>query len=723
MDDLSHLAGTRLADRYRLTRLLDRGGFGAVYEAMDDKFPGRHVAVKLGMAVTSERAFSREAILIGQLNHENVVKVHDHGMEKGLPYIVMDMLHGDRLDVLQEKHHGRLPPELLIKFVREIGAALHNLHRKHLVHRDLKPKNIMLVDTGSVDDSGNPWLRFVLLDFGIASKIDAGNSLANRTMDGAGTPEFMSPEQIAGEESTPKTDLYAFGVILYRLLTGRVPFPLEGNSHAAIANVVFQIVNSPPPRFAEVNSNQVADPRIEELVLQCLNKSPLERPESVLAARNRLLEILDPQIAPQGALGDTDRFREMSQQVGVSNSGIRTWDKAGKVLPRRSLAPLMAGLAVVFLGLGLVGAIFLMRGSIPATPVSFAVTVPAQLTITAGQTRLLPVTITKASDAAVQLSSVDLPASLTLPESLETKETFVEWPLGVDLNANPGTREVVLLARQGQEERTCRIEVDVQPPEVWLPNANSFPVRGDGPILAVDGKNYYQKLIYEVPLERPIRFLLIDTRHMTRAQQPFYMMENKVWNSLYEKFEKETGIPGNRESTLADNGGDWERLPAFGMIANDALRFADWLGGKDMKLPTVVQWWTAAGYFSSKRPSQFSEGPFTIAAGETMAAPPEHAIPVGTSTVDQSPFGIRDMAINGLELTSSFFPTNSRATYPIEDRLLDLYLVGNSPGYERLNYQQAQEYFVANPNVDSCKAGDALPDCGFRLVLETSSPE
>jgi hypothetical protein len=81
------------------------------------------------------------------------------------------------------------------------------------------------------------------------------------------------------------------------------------------------------------------------------------------------------------------------------------------------------------------------------------------------------------------------------------------------------------------------------------------------------------------------------------------------------------------------------------------------------------------------------------------------------------------MAINGLELTSSFFPTNSRATYPIEDRLLDLYLVGNSPGYERLNYQQAQEYFVANPNVDSCKAGDALPDCGFRLVLETSSPE
>jgi formylglycine-generating enzyme required for sulfatase activity len=201
------------------------------------------------------------------------------------------------------------------------------------------------------------------------------------------------------------------------------------------------------------------------------------------------------------------------------------------------------------------------------------------------------------------------------------------------------------------------------------------------------------------------------------------MMQNKVWNGLYEKFETEKGIAGNRERVSADNGGDGEQLPAFGMTANDALQFADWLGGKDMQLPTVVQWWTAAGYFSAERPEEYSIGPFQSASGASPPIAPEHPRPVGTSSIDQSPFGIFDMAVNGLELTSSFYPTNSRATYPIEDRLLDLYLVGNSPGYERPTYQQAHEYFVAYPNVDSCKAGDALSDCGFRLVLEPQRSE
>ena len=143
------------------------------------------------------------------------------------------------------------------------------------MHRDLKPQNIMLVD------EGRPEERFVILDFGIASQLDASQSLRGATMDGAGTPEYMSPEQLRGDEPTQESDIYSFAVILYQQLTGRVPFPMQTPSLPAFFEL---ITNNDAPRFRDaVGDGQLSSlaEETEGVILRCLSKDPHGRVTSV----------------------------------------------------------------------------------------------------------------------------------------------------------------------------------------------------------------------------------------------------------------------------------------------------------------------------------------------------------------------------------------------------------------------------------------------------------
>lgn len=260
------LEGKTLNDRYHLIRLVGLGGFGAVYEADDLEFDDR-VAVKV-VHTEFARRVRREGMLGRKFNHRNAVRIENVYVDSDPPFIVMEFIDGKSLEEL-----GRLSDSQIRTFIRQVGSALHKAHEQKLVHRDLKPQNILLTQDDSTGED-----RFVILDFGIASQLGAGDTLRAATMDGAGTPEYMAPEQIRGEEPTPKSDIYSFGVLLYRLLTGRVPFPCD---HKSLVTYFSYVDQNAPPRFREVVPESSIDPLIEAIVLRCLSKSPNGRPDSM----------------------------------------------------------------------------------------------------------------------------------------------------------------------------------------------------------------------------------------------------------------------------------------------------------------------------------------------------------------------------------------------------------------------------------------------------------
>ena len=210
--------GTVLAGRYEILRLLGRGGMGAVYKARDTELD-RTVALKLirpELAKNPEmvRRFKQELILARQVTHKNVIRIFDLGQSDGIKFITMDFVEGQDLRaLLLEK--GKFPPEQAARVMLQICRALEAAHAESVIHRDLKPQNIMLTQDG----------RVYVMDFGIARSA----YLPGMTQTGAliGTPGYMSPEQARGEKLTGRSDLFSLGVIFYELLTGKSPYPAD----------------------------------------------------------------------------------------------------------------------------------------------------------------------------------------------------------------------------------------------------------------------------------------------------------------------------------------------------------------------------------------------------------------------------------------------------------------------------------------------------------------
>ena len=219
-------SGDRLGP-YEIVSLISRGGMGEVYRATDTRLD-RSVAIKLSPAHVADSAarrhrFEREARSASTLSHPHICPIFDVGEHHGAPYLVMEYLEGETLAARLVR--GPLPIDLLSRYAIEIADALDHAHRQGVIHRDLKPANIMLTRTGAK-----------LLDFGIAKlgkpAASAGKStlttprLLTLTEAGTmlGTPSYMSPEQLDGREADARTDLFAFGLILYEMATGRLAF-------------------------------------------------------------------------------------------------------------------------------------------------------------------------------------------------------------------------------------------------------------------------------------------------------------------------------------------------------------------------------------------------------------------------------------------------------------------------------------------------------------------
>lgn len=306
--------GTRVGN-YRVERLLGKGGMGAVYEAVH-LYIERRAAIKVLHAQLSRSSefrtrFLNEARAVNLIKHPGLVEVYEFGLlDDGTAYIVMEFLHGESL----EQHIGRHPHGLgaaALPIAHDIAQAMVAAHQKGIVHRDLKPANIMCASTGNGPGKGDE-PRVKILDFGIA-KMSQETEGSLRTETGAtiGTPAYMAPEQcLSAPNVDGKADVYALGIILYELLSGRLPFSAKHSFDFMAAHV-----RSEPQPITQLLPD--LPPEVENLVHSMLVKDPTLRP-SMETVTNLLQEILaagealwssDPQNATE--LGQLGR-----QQVG-----------------------------------------------------------------------------------------------------------------------------------------------------------------------------------------------------------------------------------------------------------------------------------------------------------------------------------------------------------------------------------------------------------------------
>jgi serine/threonine-protein kinase len=289
------LVGTLVDRRYRVISRLGDGGMGIVYK-VEHTFLNKLFALKVMRPTRDavDRArFEQEAQLASKIRHKNVTEISDFGvLPTGQPYFVMEYLLGHTLgDAIYD---GRIDPLLACHIAAQIASGLQAVHKQNVVHRDLKPDNIFLIDPdeqlpdpAEAQESGDYAIHFVkIMDFGIAKSVDKNLTGTGMTL---GTPEYMSPEQATGEKIDWRSDQYSLGCMLYEMLTGELPFIGKG---------AFEIMNKHlneqpiPPRQRRPECAQMIPPALEKLVLTMIQKKPAQRFPSMRAVEQGLRDVV-----------------------------------------------------------------------------------------------------------------------------------------------------------------------------------------------------------------------------------------------------------------------------------------------------------------------------------------------------------------------------------------------------------------------------------------------
>ncbi|MGW4852805.1 protein kinase domain-containing protein [Streptomyces sp. NPDC004288] len=281
-----YAGGSVAGGRYQLRDLLGEGGMASVYLAYDSALD-RQVAIKtlhteLGREQSFRERFRREAQAVAKLSHTNIVSVFDTGEDTldgaVMPYIVMEYVEGQPLgSVLASdvRQYGAMPADKALKVTADVLAALEVSHEMGLVHRDIKPGNVMTTKRGVVK----------VMDFGIARAMQSGVTSMTQTGMVVGTPQYLSPEQALGRAVDARSDLYSVGIMLFQLLTGRLPFDADSPLAIAYAHVQEEPV-------APSSVNRSVTPAMDALVARALRKNPNERFPSAAAMRDECLRVL-----------------------------------------------------------------------------------------------------------------------------------------------------------------------------------------------------------------------------------------------------------------------------------------------------------------------------------------------------------------------------------------------------------------------------------------------
>ena len=279
--------GDRLNDRYRIERLVGNGGMANVYQAYDEIL-NRTVAIKILRTEFSHdeqfiRRFEREAHAATSLNHPNIVAVYDVGEEEAIYYIVMEYIDGMTLKTYCEG--WALPVAKAIDIISQICDAIDHAHAHRIIHRDIKPQNMLVREDGTVK----------VTDFGIA--VAMSNATLTHTMSVLGSVHYFSPEQAKGKFADEKSDIYSLGAVLYELVTGQVPF--EGDSPVAVALKHLQDTARRPTSL-----NPAVPQALENCIMQALSKAPHDRQQTVAAFKEDMVTAMSAERANEGIRGD-----------------------------------------------------------------------------------------------------------------------------------------------------------------------------------------------------------------------------------------------------------------------------------------------------------------------------------------------------------------------------------------------------------------------------------
>jgi serine/threonine-protein kinase len=297
----SHLTPGHVLGHFRLIEEIGAGGMGIVYRAWDTRLE-REVAVKVLNPKTpidgsARKRFRREALMLSKLNHPNVESVYDFHTENGVDYLVLEYVPGMSLDDRIES--GALTEKEVLAIAIQLASGLAAAHEQRILHRDLKPGNMRLT----------PQNTLKILDFGLAELFAPGEETITQTVTVqspmAGTPAYLSPEQVEGQEPDVRSDIYSAGVVLYQLITGTLPYPKRGPS------LRDAIVNAPPPHPSSRNK-KISGP-FESVILKCLEKDPGLRYQSANELLDDLNEIarLSGPHRPVGVVMRRSRYKRL----------------------------------------------------------------------------------------------------------------------------------------------------------------------------------------------------------------------------------------------------------------------------------------------------------------------------------------------------------------------------------------------------------------------------
>ncbi len=356
-----------LGERYEIGGVLGRGGMAEVHLGRDLRL-GREVAVKvlrhdLARDPSFQVRFRREAQASASLNHPAIVAVYDTGEDRtalgATPYIVMEYVEGETLrDVLRRE--GALSPERAMTLAADISGALDFSHRNGIVHRDVKPGNVMITPQGTVK----------VMDFGIARAVSDSAATMTSTAAVIGTAQYLSPEQARGESVDARSDVYSLGCLLYELATGAPPF--TGDSPVSVA---YQHVREDPRVPSSINPAVPAE--LDAILLKAMSKNPANRYQSAADMRNDLLRALAGQrVEATPVMGDAEK----TAIIGAAPIGYDDWDdedEQARRRKRRIIIAVVSVLAVLLLG-GAIAAAVSMSGDDPVDPpVATQVQVPS----------------------------------------------------------------------------------------------------------------------------------------------------------------------------------------------------------------------------------------------------------------------------------------------------------------------------------------------------------
>jgi serine/threonine-protein kinase len=301
------LSGTILDKRYQIVERISEGAMGVVYRGLRTKL-NRSVAIKvmhasLPGAMAARERFEREAKLMALLEHPHCVSVIDYGLHDNKPYVVMELVRGRSLhDLIVEQ--GRFDVPRATDILRQVLSGLAHAHEQGIIHRDIKPANIMITPKAPLG------VHARILDFGLARLHESSGSLSHGVV--VGTPSYMAPEQCRGDKIDVRVDLYACGIVLFEMLTGKKPFVASDP-----IGIVKKQVEDPPPRLVDIMPGSYGE--LEGVVARALAKSPDERFPSAVAMSEALDAAVAGRVAPEATTQMTQAIAD-SELIPVEGS-------------------------------------------------------------------------------------------------------------------------------------------------------------------------------------------------------------------------------------------------------------------------------------------------------------------------------------------------------------------------------------------------------------------